>query len=113
MATHISRNGNHKIDKALSLLNEAAREKKEAIQESFGDKFSDFRETLGEIAEKNCEAMDRVKTAAIEAMQEGREKVEEKAKKVNQHVHKYPWGYIGGVAAGTLLLGWLVGRRNR
>ncbi len=112
MATHVSTNGNRKIDKAIQLLNEAARDKKDALQRSVKEKLGDFKEAFSDITERNREAIERVGMATKEAIQESAERVKEKAQEANRQVHKNPWPYIGGVAAGALVIGWLLGRNK-
>ena len=95
MTSHVQ-NGkpNKKIDAALALLNEAAQEKKEEFQKLISERYAEFRET------------------AENVMEEGGKKVKAAADTVDKEVHTNPWRYIGGIAAGALLAGYLFGRRK-
>ncbi len=95
-------NSSKKIDEALQLLNEAARDKKEEVQRLFTDKYSHVKNALREVTIKNKEIVDR-------AIQEGEEKIKEVVADVDQKVRSNPWPYIGGVALGALLLGYILG----
>ena len=41
------------------------------------------------------------------------EKAKVAAKAVDESVHNSPWLYIGGVAVGALLLGYILGRKSK
>ena len=57
-------------------------------------------------------AKQKVVMATEKAREVGEEKVKEVAKVVDISVHENPWPYIGGVALGALLLGYILGRKN-
>jgi len=94
-----------KLDEALAHLNEAARERREELQKLLADKYTDLWSAFGGAAQ----------ASANWAREQGRE-VGDTAKlaasTVNHSVHKHPWYYVGGAAAGGLLIGMLVGRRR-
>ncbi len=82
---------NRKFEEALQLLNDAAREKKEDIQKLVGEKYEHLRE----------------------AIDTGRERAVEVFEEVDEQVKKNPWPYMGGVALGSLLLGFILGNQNK
>ena len=84
-------NGNRKIDQALKLLGQAANEKKDNLQRSLADQFSNVKEVLEEKGEQ-------IKKAATE---------------VDQRIHNNPWPYIGGVAATAALIGYIFGATRK
>ncbi len=84
-------NGNRKIDQALHLLGEAAKEKRENLQKTLNQQFSNVKEVLEEKGEE-------IKKVATE---------------VDQRVHKNPWPYIGGVAALATLIGYIFGANRK
>jgi ElaB/YqjD/DUF883 family membrane-anchored ribosome-binding protein len=92
--TH-SRTSHAKINEALELLNEVARDKKDELQDLMTNKYSDIREAM---------------TANIV---QGKEKVMAIAGDVDKRVHKDPWVYIAGTAAASLLLGYLMGSKRK
>ena len=104
-----SSDSNKKFEEALHLLNEAAREKKEEIQELIGDKYSHIKEALQETAAEQTERINRLRAAAGEALELGGERVSKVVADVDQQVKENPWPYIGGVAVGALLLGFILG----
>lgn len=83
-------NHNGKLGSALDLVNQIAKEKKEAI----------------------CDNFDHVKKMTTEAIEEGGSKVKKAALKAEREVHKNPWKYIGAFAAGSLILGYFLGRKK-
>ncbi len=108
-------NSNKKFEEALTLLNEAAKEKKQEIQQLFGDKYSTIRQAVQEAAEKQGERLNRIRQSASEAFEVGSERAKEIASEVDEKVKENPWPYIGGVAVGALLLGYILGasRNNK
>lgn len=108
-------NSTRKFEEALTLLNEAARDKKQEIQDLMSNKFDHIKGAIQEASNQGRERFNRVREAAGEAYEVGSEKVKEAAKKVDENVHENPWAYIGGAAVAALLLGYILGasRNNK
>jgi len=98
----LGRTSNAKINEALELLNEAAKEKKDELKGLMSNKYSHIRE-----------AMSAGVGHAQEALVQGKEKALEIAGDVDNRVHKDPWVYIAGTAAASLLLGYLMGSKRK
>jgi ElaB/YqjD/DUF883 family membrane-anchored ribosome-binding protein len=95
-----------RIDEALKLLNEVARDKGAELQDLVSEKYGDLKSALGGFAEK-------VEREAHAAYAQGTEKVRDFASRVDQDVHRNPWPFLGGAALGSLLLGFLLGRSRK
>ena len=106
-------NSSKKFEEAFQLLNEAAREKTEEIQNILGDKYSDIRRIIEQQAAKQKQNLKRVQRVAGDWLEEGEEKAREVASDLDENVRENPWAYIGGVAAGALLLGFILGSSSR
>jgi ElaB/YqjD/DUF883 family membrane-anchored ribosome-binding protein len=102
-----------KFEDALHLLNEAAREKKEEIQSLIGDKYSQLRDVIEETATKGRKDFRRAKKTAENWLDENSEGLRETVADLDERVHENPWAYVGGVAAGALLLGFILGSSSR
>jgi ElaB/YqjD/DUF883 family membrane-anchored ribosome-binding protein len=99
-----------KINEALELLNESAKEKKAELLGMVAGKYSNLKSALGLGAGG---AAEKLRAQAREGYALGEEKVKEFASKADDAVHKNPWRYIGGAALGFLILGYLLGRSKK
>jgi ElaB/YqjD/DUF883 family membrane-anchored ribosome-binding protein len=106
-------NGNRKIDEALQLLNEAARDKKDELQRLLGEKYSNIKEALTEVAMNNKEVLSHIQRVAQEKLEEGQEKISAVVSDVDEQVRSNPWPYIGGAALAALLIGYVLGSSKR
>jgi ElaB/YqjD/DUF883 family membrane-anchored ribosome-binding protein len=108
-----ARTSNAKISEALELLNEAAQEKRDELKGLLTDRYSHIRDAMTAGVEHGKEVLKHSQDMTQEAIGLGKEKVKELAGDVDQRVHKDPWVYIAGAAAGSLLLGYLMGTKRR
>ena len=102
-----------KFEEAVHLLNEAAREKKEEVQNLLNDKYTSIRDVVEDASKKGRRSARRTKDSAEEWLGEGTEAVREVASELDDSVHENPWAYLGGVAVGALLLGLILGSSSR
>ena len=105
-----------KISEALKLLEEAAREKKAELKSAMSDKYTHLKnvivETEHSIAKSLSDAGKHAVEATVHAKDVGVEKAREIAHDVDKSVHRNPWPYIAGTAAGGLLIGYILGRNR-
>ncbi|GEM_PF-2742250 len=96
MAIETMKNGaaTEKLEEALDLLSEAAKDKREELMMLLDEKYTDVRMVLSEMAVNNREIVRQLKRRAEEKVQ------------------RNPLGVVGGVAAGTLLLGYILGSNS-
>lgn len=93
------------LQEAMTLLNEAAQEKRDELQALLGEKYSALRSVLHDAT---CASTGWIKHTG-EAVADTAKKA---ASTVNDSVHENPWLYISGAALGGLILGFLLGRRR-
>lgn len=98
-----------KFEEALQLLNEAAREKKDEIQNLLNNKYSDIQSLIRTTAKSKVAEMGRYREVAEEALGESAEKLKGAAEDVDKKVRENPWPYVGGAALAALLLGFIMG----
>lgn len=95
-----------RINEALELLNEAARDKTAELQAAMQNKYTDLSSVVRAFT-------DQMKNRAAEKFEAGKQKAVDVATDINKSVHKNPWAYIGGAAAAALVFGFLLGRSRR
>jgi ElaB/YqjD/DUF883 family membrane-anchored ribosome-binding protein len=95
-----------RINEALELLNEVAKEKKAELQGMLSEKYGSLKAALGGAGEK-------LEREARETFAHGKEEVKELASRVEERVRKNPWPYLGGTALGFLLLGLFLARPKK
>ena len=104
-----------KISEALKLLEDAAREKKSELQNLLKGKYSTLKEALVDKEQDIVDALSVAKKRALEAAAHATDisskRAKEMAAELDDQVHENPWPYIGGVALGALLIGYILGRK--
>lgn len=106
-----SRHHQDKLEEALELLNEAAREKKEELQEAVEGRYSDLKDLLIEQAENGLSMLNHAKKRIAKTLQQEEEKILTRAKDLDRTVRRNPWPVVGGAAVSALLLGVILGRK--
>ncbi len=104
-----------KIAEALKLLEEVAKNQKDELKKATCGKFDSLKDALVDecnIREKLALAGQKAAEIARQLKETSEEKAKEIAGAVDQNVRKNPWPYIGGVAVGALLLGFILGRKT-
>ena len=99
---------NHKLQEALELLNEAASEKKGELYDLIGDKYDHFKEILSDTALTGKSVFSQTRKEFVEALQDGEEKIVNRAKQIDKQVHTNPWMYVGIVAMSSVLFGYFM-----
>jgi ElaB/YqjD/DUF883 family membrane-anchored ribosome-binding protein len=111
-----SNTSNESIAEALSLLEEAAKQKKDELKGVMANKYASLKglvlETESSLVKSITDAGRHAVDTATHARDVGVEKAREVACDVDKHVHQNPWPYVGGAAAISLLLGYLLGRNR-
>jgi ElaB/YqjD/DUF883 family membrane-anchored ribosome-binding protein len=98
-----------KLTEALDLINEALKQKKDEMWELITDKYSDIKDAFEEKYEEGVKTVNKAKKNAYKAVEEGEERIIDTAKSFEKEIKNNPWPYLGGVAVGFLLLGFLMG----
>ncbi len=108
----MSKHNTTTIQEALTLLDEAAREKKEDIGDLVSGKYEALKEAFlgveAEVADKakqGAERLGELKDSATERMKEA-------AHQIDKKVHEDPWMTLGLPILGALAIGFLLGRKD-
>jgi ElaB/YqjD/DUF883 family membrane-anchored ribosome-binding protein len=110
MATSIE-----KINEALRILDEAAKENKDQLTQVTSGKYDSLKSAIVDekgIKERLALAAQKAADLAAHVKEVSAEKAKEIAGAVDKSVRENPWPYIGGVAVGALLLGFILGRKT-
>ena len=102
-----------KFEDAIELLNQAAKDKKGEIEGLLGDKYDSIREAIEEAISKNKSQFNRVKKLVESTIDESQTRINQKKGMLEKEVRSKPWKYLGGTAAGALLLGFIMGSRDK
>lgn len=105
-------NGNAKIEEALELLREAAKDKKGEVEELLTGKYDDLRDLFLDLGEDVVTRARKAGRKARAAQEDVTENVKEFATDVDKHLHEDPWPVLGWVAVGALVIGYLMGRKD-
>ncbi|MCF6157283.1 MAG: DUF883 domain-containing protein [wastewater metagenome] len=97
-----------KIDEALQLLDEAAREKKEELGRLMTEKYSDIKEALNDATKSYREVVEKTKRSMNDTVTTGEEKMREITTGIDKRVHENPWLFFGVAAIGFFLSGFLL-----
>jgi ElaB/YqjD/DUF883 family membrane-anchored ribosome-binding protein len=109
--SHSSGKRPNSLDDAVNVLDQAI-STQQAPGPAIGEAVRNVGESLkgvgGSMREYSSHAYEQVTEVANEGLLRGREL----GRKVDQQVRENPWPVIGGVAIGTFLLGFMMGRRQ-
>ncbi len=95
-----------KINEALELLDELAKEKKDELLGMVSEKYKHLKSAIGGTTGK-------MEDQARAALAQGEQTAKEFASKIDGNVRKNPWPYLGGTALGFLILGIFLGRPKK
>ena len=102
---------NEKLQEALQLLNDAAKDKREELKTLVGSKYGDLKGAIlgaeDKVAERVGEAAQRLR----EARTAGQERIRDASVAVDKRVHEEPWKALGIAAGVGLLIGFIMGRK--
>lgn len=102
-----------KMNKALALLNEVAKEKKEELNQLISERYSNIKEMMDEATESFKETLEKTKQNLGEAMASGEKKLKEMSVTLDKRIHDNPWTYLALTAVGFFLYGIIIGGSGR
>jgi ElaB/YqjD/DUF883 family membrane-anchored ribosome-binding protein len=115
MADKAEPHSTEKINEALKLLNEAARDSVDSFRDQAVDKYDHLRDALlgdeSKVKQSLQNVKERTNEAVVRARDVSNEKVREVATQLDENVHDNPWPFVGGAAFAGLLLGYILGRK--
>jgi ElaB/YqjD/DUF883 family membrane-anchored ribosome-binding protein len=90
-----------KLQEAMDLLNETAREKREELLKLIDEKYTDLKSALVDAAQASAGLVSKEGELVAGTAKDA-------VTTADQSVHKHPWCYIGGAAAVGLIIGLLL-----
>ena len=104
------------IHKALTLVEEAAKDAAVELWQLIKDKYPTLQERMvenvGTVKESFDSMKDDTKEKVARLREVGEEKVKHAATQVDENIHHNPWVYMGGIAVSSLLLGYILGKKS-
>jgi ElaB/YqjD/DUF883 family membrane-anchored ribosome-binding protein len=91
-----------KMDEALEFLEKAAQKKKKELHRLVNEKYSGIKNIFQD------GLVDQIKNTTTKAMEAGEDKVKEIKDEMEKKLKDNPWPFMGGVALGCLLLGYIL-----
>lgn len=109
-----------RIDAALDLLEEAAKEKSDELKEHVGNRYSHIRHVfvnggeshMAATKQKLHDTIQRSEQKLNEALEQSNKILKESAGKIEKNLHENPMPFLGTVAVFSLAIGFLLGRRE-
>jgi len=103
------------IKEALKILDNALAAKTATLEEIIGEDFKNIQSAIGPKSEMTTDRsmaneVGKSATLIFDALERGRRIAVDLAKEVDSQLRSNPWLAIGGVAIGTLALGYVLGR---
>lgn len=103
----------NRIDDALEILNQAAKDKQEEFSKILTDKYSDLRDAVLGSVKGQAESFQELRGKIEETFQESGEILRETASELDREVRENPWPYVSAAAAAGLLLGFILSRSRQ
>jgi ElaB/YqjD/DUF883 family membrane-anchored ribosome-binding protein len=104
----MSSESTEKINAALTLLNEAARDKKDELSSLLEGKYDSLKQAVLHLESEVEEKARRGFSKTCEMAHE----VKEKAERVDQKVHEDPWKTLTWTTIGAFVIGFLIGHKD-
>lgn len=100
--------GGWKINEALQLLDEAAKEKQGELSRLITEKYANIREAMTEATRSYTEAVSRTRQNLSETVSVGEEKLKEMTIDIDKRARENPWLFLGIAATGFFLAGYML-----
>lgn len=102
-----------RINEALDVLNDAARDNKERLSQLIEEQYADLKNIFGARVAESAESL---RERSRRVLDESRRQIRTKARDLDEHVRRNPWSYLGVAAPAALtaglLVGYLMGRKR-
>lgn len=107
----MAQNKKEKIEGALQLLDEAAKETKEEISEMVREKYHHLEDSVARIEPAVRKNLKKISQQASETYDEGLKVAKQKAQSLDKSIHESPWVYIAGTALAGVVVGYFLGKK--
>lgn len=103
----------NRIDDALDILNQAAKEKREEFSKILTGKYSHLKGAVLGSVKSQTESFDELRENLEETFKESGEILRETTTTLDRQVRENPWPYLSAAAAAGALLGFILSRSKR
>ena len=105
------------LNHALEVLNDAAEDSSVEIRKMVNTDYRKLKKVLAEVKPEVEEVLSEFKAIATDSLAQTKETLvattKHIAKNVDESVHLSPWVYLGGAAATSIVIGFLLGRKSK
>lgn len=105
------------LSRALTVLNEAADDSALEIRSMVNADYGKLRRVFTDTRSDVRKSFGEMKEMAGDSIHNARDKVLTKtrdvAQKMDRSLHENPWSYLGGIAAASVVAGFILGRKGQ
>src|SRR5688572_18721076 len=96
----------NKIQEALEILNETARNKRQELYDVMGEQYEDIRSAFSDVKSTGRKTLHKARERASNLAGAQSEQIKQAAAQVDHKLRNNPWPILAGVAIGSFIVGY-------